>query len=80
MVLSAGRHSDAGVNASMRNSRTFRYREPYKLAINPEDTNEMGIADGETVRLSTQKGSVEIPVEYTWQTSRGYCLMPHYFD
>ncbi len=79
MILSAGRHSDAGVNTSMRNTRTFRYRQPYALAVNPQDAKEMGIADGETVKLSTNKGSIEIPVEYTWQTSRGYCLMPHYF-
>lgn len=79
MILSAGRHSDAGVNASMRNRRTFRYREPYKLAMNPEDAREMGIADGETVKLSTNKGSIEIPVECSWQISRGYCMMPHYF-
>ena len=79
MILSAGRHSDAGVNAAMRNPGTFKYRQPYALAMNPEDAKEMGIADGETVKLSTNKGSIEIPVEYTWQTSRGYCLMPHYF-
>ncbi len=79
MILSAGRHSDAGVNAAMRNTRTFRYRQPYALAVNPQDAEEMDIADGETVMLSTSKGSIEIPVEYTWQTSRGYCLMPHYF-
>ena len=79
MILSAGRHSDSGVNTSMRNPATHKYRQPYALAMNPEDAKEMGIADGETVKLSTNKGSVEIPVEYTWQTSRGYCLMPHYF-
>ena len=79
MILSAGRHSDAGVNASMRNPATFKYRQPYALAMNPEEAKEMGIADGETVRVSTNKGSVEIPVEYTWQTAKGYCMIPHYF-
>ena len=39
----------------------------------------MGIADGETVKLSTNRGAIEIPVEYTWRAAPGYCLMPHYF-
>lgn len=78
MILSAGRHSDGGVNASMRNSRTFKYRKLYALAMNPQDAKEMGFIDGQTVKLSTNKGSIEIPVECSWQISRGYCMMPHY--
>ena len=78
MILSAGRHSDGGMNTSMRDPATFRYRRPYTLAMNPEDAAEMGFADGETVRVSTKKGSLTIPVETTWQTCRGYCLIPHH--
>lgn len=79
MILSAGRHSEEGHNATMRNPATFKYRQPYTLAMNPEDGKEMGIADGQTVRVSTKTGSLEIPVEYTWQTARGYVLIPHHF-
>lgn len=79
MILSAGRHSEDGHNATMRNPATFRFRRPYALAMNPEDGAEMGIEDGETVRVSTKAGSLEIPVEYTWQTARGYVLIPHHF-
>ena len=79
MILSAGRHSDSGMNSGMRDPATYKYRQPCVLAMNPEDGKEMGIEDGETVRVSTGKGSIEIPVEYTWQTSRGYCMIPHYF-
>ena len=78
MILSAGRHSDGGMNTSMRDPATFRYRRPYTLAMNPEDAAEMGFADGETIRVSTKKGSLTIPVETTWQTCRGYCLIPHH--
>ena len=46
---------------------------------NPEDGERLNIADGETVKLSTKRGSIEIPVEYTWRAAHGYCLMPHYF-
>lgn len=78
MILSAGRHSEGGMNTSMRNPATFRYRQPYTLAMNPEDARKFGFTDGQTVRVTTAKGSLTIPVETTWQTARGYCLIPHY--
>ena len=31
------------------------------------------------MKLSTNRGAIEIPVEYTWRAAHGYCLMPHYF-
>ena len=78
MILSAGRHSDGGMNTSMRNPGTYRFREPYTLAVNPEDAERFGFADGETVRVTTKKGSLTIPVEITWQAARGYCMIPHH--
>ena len=38
----------------------------------------LGVTWGQTVRVSTEKGSLTIPVETTWQTCRGYCLIPHH--
>ena len=78
-ILSAGRHSDDGMNATMRNPATFKYRQPYTLAMNPEDGKEFGFADGQSVRVSTKAGELTIPVEYTWQTARGYVMIPHHF-
>ena len=78
-ILSAGRHSEDGMNATMRNPATFRFRRPYTLAMNPEDGAAFGFADGETVRVSTGAGELTIPVEYTWQTARGYVMIPHHF-
>lgn len=79
MILSAGRHSEEGMNATMRNPATFKHRQPYTLAMNPEDAKELGFEDGQEVRVTTKAGSLVIPVEYTWQTARGYCLIPHHF-
>ena len=79
LVLSAGRHSDDGDNATMRNPETYRYRQPYTVAINPEDAQRLGVSDGEMVRLTTKAGSIDIPAEYTWQTCEGYVLVPHHF-
>lgn len=79
MVLSAGRHSDGGHNATMRNPATYQYRQPYTVAINPEDATELNLENSQNVRVVTKTGSVVAPVEYTWQTSRGYALIPHHF-
>ena len=79
MILSSGRHSDAGMNRAMRNPATHRFRQPYTLAINPEDAKDLGFVEGQTVRASTHRGSLEIPVELIWQTARGYVIMPRYF-
>ena len=78
-ILSAGRHSEDGMNATMRNPATYKHRQPYTLAMNPEDGKEMGFADGQMVKVSTKAGELEIPVEYTWQTARGYVMIPHHF-
>lgn len=78
-ILSAGRHSEDGMNATMRNPATYKYRQPYTLAMNPEDGKEMGFENGQMVRVTTEAGELEIPVEYTWQTARGYCMIPHHF-
>ena len=79
MILSSGRRDEGGVNNAMRNPGTSRFRNLYTLWINPMDAAEMGISDGEKLRLSTNRGSIEIPAEISWRASRGYCLMPHYF-
>ena len=78
-ILSAGRHSEDGMNATMRNPATFKFRQPYTLAMNPEDGKEMGFENGQLVKVSTKAGELTIPVEYTWQTARGYVMIPHHF-
>lgn len=79
IILSAGRHSDSGMNAIMRNPATYKYRQPFAMAMNPEQAREMGFEDGETVRITTEAGSMTVPVEYSWQCNKGYCMVPHYF-
>lgn len=79
MILSAGRHSEDGANNSMRDPKTYQYHQPFTLAMNPEDAKEFGFIEGQEVRVSTKTGSLTIPVECSWQVSRGYCLIPHHF-
>ena len=63
----------------MRNPGTWRFRDLYRLAMNPEAAAAFGMRDGETVRVTTNKGSITVPVEITWQTAPGYCMIPHHF-
>ena len=39
----------------------------------------MGFIDGQEVRVTTRAASLVIPLETTWQTNRGYVLIPHHF-
>ncbi|MEO1816039.1 MAG: molybdopterin-dependent oxidoreductase [Acetobacterium sp.] len=79
MVLSSGNHTDYGVNIGMRNPATYKYHNPYKLAVHPDDAKQIGVSEGQEVTVTTKAGSIKIPVEYTWQTSPGYVLVPHHF-
>jgi len=79
LILSSGRHADGGDNTSMRNPATHVYRDPFVVTINPEDAAELGIADGQLVRLTTKVGSVEAPAEVSCTAGRGYALIPHQY-
>jgi len=63
----------------MRNPATYVYRQPYTIAINPEDAKKLGIENGQECRVTTKAGSLVIPAEYTYQAGRGYALIPHHF-
>lgn len=79
LILSAGTHADAGLNGVMRNPDTYQFRTPCMLSINPEDAAELGIHQGQTVRVSTEAGSVEILADLTYKAKKGYVLVPHHF-
>lgn len=78
-ALSAGRHSDDGVNWVMRNPKMNQYRNFYTVTINPEDGHALGIRDGENVRVITRTDSFVLPAEFSWQTSPGYVVVPHHY-
>lgn len=78
-IISSGRHSDEGHNGVMRNPATFIYRQPYTLAMNPIDAKAYGFKEGQEVRVTTKGGTLVAPIEYTYQTTRGYLLVSHHF-
>jgi anaerobic selenocysteine-containing dehydrogenase len=79
LTLQAGRHIEAGMNGLMRNPYTHTARNPCTLAIHPDDAKTLNVSDGQLVRVTTDVGSVEIEAEYTYETRKGFLMIPHHF-
>lgn len=45
--------------------------------VNPEDAKELGIQDGETIKVSTGVGSIEIPAKLSEDMMQGVVWIPH---
>jgi formate dehydrogenase len=55
----------------MRGGRTHAAR------IHPADAADHGLADGDSVRVSSKSGSIELPVRVTDEIARGTVAVPH---
>jgi formate dehydrogenase alpha subunit len=54
--------------------------EPY-VEINPADTERIGIKDGETIRVTSRRGKLEIKARITPRVSEGIVFIPmHYHE
>jgi anaerobic selenocysteine-containing dehydrogenase len=45
--------------------------------MNPKDASELGVADGERVRLTTKRGAVEVPIEVSEMMQAGHVSLPN---
>jgi anaerobic selenocysteine-containing dehydrogenase len=79
MILMAGWHNDNNANTLMRDPAWNAGRRVGCLAVHTRDAAEMGIADGERVRLTTQAGAVTVEVEISKLTRPGMVLLPQGF-
>ena len=55
----------------MRGGRTHAAR------IHPDDAEELGIGDGDAVRISSAHGAIELPAAVTDEIKRGTVAVPH---
>jgi anaerobic selenocysteine-containing dehydrogenase len=46
-------------------------------SINPDDADQLGVADGDLVRLTTKRGSVEVPVALSDMMQQGHVSLPN---
>jgi len=76
-VLSAGERRSFTANTIFRDPQ-WRKKDPKGLLrINPEDATQLGLGDGDKVRLSTKRGAVEVPVEISEMMQRGHVSLPN---
>jgi anaerobic selenocysteine-containing dehydrogenase len=78
-ILMAGRHTDMNANTLMRDPAWNKGKRPCTLAMNPGDAEVLGLTDGQTVRVTTEAGSVEVELELDAASRPGTVIMPHGF-
>ena len=79
LILNAGRHMDMNANTNMRDPAWNEGRRPCTLAMNPADAENLGLADRQMVKVTTEAGEETIEVEVTEATRRGMVIIPHGF-
>lgn len=79
LIMSAGRHIDTNANTNMRDPAWNEGKRACTLIMNPVDAEELGLSDGQMVKLTTEAGHETIELEVTELTRKGYIMIPHGF-
>lgn len=77
-ILMAGRHYPYTANTLLRHPG-FRKGRSGELAIHPDDAIKLGLAEGDSIRITTAAGSVAGSVELDGNTRPGFVVAPHGF-
>ena len=78
-VLMAGERRDYSANTIYRDAAWRRKDAQGALRISPDDADRLGIATGETARITTRVGSALAPVEVTGRMQAGHVSLPNGF-
>jgi hypothetical protein len=79
LTLMAGRHFDYNANTIMRDPAWNGERQCCTMLMHPVDAEPLGLADGQAVRIKTEAGEEELPVEITDAARPGQVIIPHGF-
>jgi len=79
LIMSAGRHIDTNANTNMRDPAWNEGKRACTAIMNPADAEELGLSDGQMVRVTTEAGQETIELEVTELTREGYIMIPHGF-
>ena len=79
LIMSAGRHMQYNANTLMRNPAWNDGKRACTVAMNPDDSHDLGLSDGQQVRVTTEAGSEVGELEVSGQVRRGTVLIPHGF-
>ncbi|HOW82985.1 MAG TPA: molybdopterin-dependent oxidoreductase [Spirochaetota bacterium] len=78
-ILSSGRHMNFNANTIMRDPAWNEGKRACTCIISQEDADNLGLKDGDMIRVTTEAGSVEVEAEITARTRSGYVMIPHGF-
>lgn len=76
-ILAAGERRSETSNTSVRDTSWHRKGHYCSLRIHPQDAVQLGCQEGETVKLSTRRASVLVPVEITDSVRPGHITLPN---
>jgi anaerobic selenocysteine-containing dehydrogenase len=76
-VLSAGERRSFTANTIFRNPDWRRKDRAGALRMNPDDAKRLGLDDGDRARISTKRGSAEVPVEVSDRMQPGHVSLPN---
>ena len=79
LILNAGRHMDFNANTLMRNPAWNHGKRACTVALNPADAQNLGLKNGDQVRVTTQAGSDQGELQVSQQVRQGMVLIPHGF-
>jgi predicted molibdopterin-dependent oxidoreductase YjgC len=77
--LTTGRRLDSFNTGVQSGHYATPIRRPETLNLSPEDTGRLGMAEGELVRVSSRRGSLEVPVHVDEQLRAGLAFMTLHF-
>jgi predicted molibdopterin-dependent oxidoreductase YjgC len=77
--LTTGRRLDSFNTGVQSGHYTTPLRRPETINLSPEDASTLGMAEGEVVRVSSRRGSLEAPVHVDEQLRAGLAFMTLHF-
>lgn len=77
-LLMIGRRDVRSQNSWMHNTPKHEdSRRRQRALVHPKDAAEIGVADGDLVRVSSASGTIELPAEVTDDICQGTVAVPH---
>ncbi|MEA4895670.1 MAG: molybdopterin-dependent oxidoreductase [Oscillospiraceae bacterium] len=77
MILHAGLHHETVANTTLRDPAWNKGRDADAMLISEADAENMGVINGETVKIVTKASSAALPVEVSKYASEGVVYIRH---
>ena len=76
-VLSAGERRSSTANTAMRDPEWRRKHPSTGLRISPDDADDLGLAEGDKVRITTRRGEAVTEIEISTTMQPGHVSLPN---